>query len=39
MTLDAAPDLGWLPRVFPKNCRVIISTLPGRSLTAIEQRR
>ncbi|MEK6261703.1 MAG: tetratricopeptide repeat protein, partial [Planctomycetota bacterium] len=36
--VDAAPDLGWLPRVFPKNCRVIISTLPGRSLTAIEQR-
>ena len=36
--VDAAPDLGWLPRVFPKNCRVIISTLPGRSLNAIEQR-
>ncbi len=36
--VDAAPDLGWLPRVFPKNCRVIVSTLPGRSLTAIEQR-
>ncbi|MEK6258847.1 MAG: tetratricopeptide repeat protein [Planctomycetota bacterium] len=36
--VDHAPDLGWLPRVFPKNCRVIISTLPGRSLTAIEQR-
>ena len=36
--VDAAPDLGWLPRVFPKNCRVIVSTLPSRSLTAIEQR-
>ncbi len=36
--VDAAPDLSWLPRVFPKNCRVIVSTLEGRSLTAIEQR-
>ena len=36
--LDNAPDLGWLPRVFPKYCRVIVSTLPGRSLKAIEQR-
>ena len=22
--VDNAPDLGWLPRVFPKNCRVIL---------------
>lgn len=29
--VDAAPDLGWLPRVFPKNCHVIVSTLPGRN--------
>ena len=36
--IDNAPDLGWLPRVFPQNCRVIVSTLPGRSLQAIEQR-
>lgn len=36
--VDAAPDLGWLPRVFPKNCRVILSALPGRSLDAIQQR-
>lgn len=36
--VDAAPDLGWLPRVFPSYCRVIVSTLPGRSLEAIERR-
>ncbi|HQZ66358.1 MAG TPA: DUF4062 domain-containing protein, partial [Planctomycetaceae bacterium] len=36
--IDNSPDLGWLPRVFPKYCRVIVSTLPGRSLKAIEQR-
>jgi len=36
--IDNAPDLGWLPRVFPKYCRVIVSTLPGRSLKALEQR-
>ena len=33
--VDAAPDLGWLPRVFPKNCRVIVSTLP-RPTEAVE---
>lgn len=36
--VDAAPDLGWLPRVFPQSCRVIVSTLPGRSLQAIQRR-
>ena len=36
--VDNAPDLGWLPRVFPKNCRVILSTLPGRSLDAVTAR-
>jgi tetratricopeptide (TPR) repeat protein len=35
---DAAPDLGWLPVVLPPNCRVILSTLPGRSLEAIRRR-
>ena len=36
--VDYAPELGWLPRVFPRHCRVITSTLPGRSLSALEQR-
>jgi tetratricopeptide (TPR) repeat protein len=36
--IDNAPDLGWLPRVFPKHCRVILSTLPGRSLKAVTSR-
>ncbi|MBC7816441.1 MAG: tetratricopeptide repeat protein, partial [Planctomycetaceae bacterium] len=36
--IDRAPDLGWLPCVFPKNCRVILSTLPSRSLNAVESR-
>lgn len=35
---DAARDLGWLPRVLPPNCRVILSTLPGRSLDAVRRR-
>ena len=36
--VDHAADLGWLPRVFPQNCRVILSTLPGRSHQALEER-
>ena len=36
---DAAPDLGWLPVVFPPNFRVILSTLPGRSLEATRRRQ
>ena len=35
---DNAPDLNWLPRVLPRNCRLIVSTLPGRSLDAIKRR-
>ena len=35
---DNAPDLGWLPIYFPPNIRVIVSTLPGRSMRAIEKR-
>ena len=35
---DNAPDLGWLPQYFPPNIRVILSTLPGRSLEAIQKR-
>lgn len=35
---DGAPDLNWLPRVTPRNCRIIVSTLPGRCLNAIEKR-
>ena len=35
---DNAPDLGWLPAYFPPDVRVILSTLEGRSLTAINKR-
>jgi len=35
---DNAPDLGWLPHFFPENVRVILSTLPGKSLDALEKR-
>jgi nephrocystin-3 len=35
---DTAPDLGWLPEYFPPHVRVILSTLPGRPLTALEKR-
>ena len=35
---DNAPDLGWLPGYFPPNVRVILSSLPGRSLKALEKR-
>ena len=29
---DGAPDLVWLPPVVPENVRLLVSTLPGRSL-------
>ncbi len=35
---DHALDLGWLPRVLPRNVRLIVSTLPGRSLDALRRR-
>lgn len=35
---DGAPDLVWLPQVIPSNVRVVLSTLPGRSLDAIAKR-
>jgi tetratricopeptide (TPR) repeat protein len=35
---DAAPELGWLPDVFPASCRVIVSTSPGRCLDAARRR-
>ena len=35
---DQAPDLVWLPEQFPDNVRVLVSTLPGRSLDALRQR-
>lgn len=35
---DNVLDLGWLPRYFPPNVRVILSTLPGRSLNALKER-
>ena len=34
-----APDLGWLPFEFPTNVRVVVSTLPGRSLDAVRRRQ
>jgi nephrocystin-3 len=36
---DNAPDLGWVPGYFPPNIRVILSTLPGRSLEALKKRQ
>jgi nephrocystin-3 len=36
---DNALDLGWLPEHFPPQVRLIVSTLPGRSLTEIERRK
>ena len=35
---DNAPDLGWLPWSFSPNVRLILSTLPGRSLDALKKR-
>jgi tetratricopeptide (TPR) repeat protein len=35
---DQAPDLIWLPPVIPDNIRLIVSTLPGRSLDALVKR-
>jgi tetratricopeptide (TPR) repeat protein len=35
---DGAPDLVWLPPVLPENVRLIVSTLPGRSLDEIQKR-
>jgi nephrocystin-3 len=35
---DQAPDLVWLPPVIPTNVRLIVSTLPGRSMNALSMR-
>lgn len=35
---DRARDLAWLPPVIPANIRLILSTLPGRSLEEIDRR-
>ena len=35
---DSAPDLGWLPSVVPPNVRLLVSTLPGRPLAALQRR-
>jgi len=35
---DGAPDLVWLPSVIPENIRLILSTLPGRSLDELNKR-
>ena len=35
---DNAPDLGWLPEYFPPNIRLVLSTLPGRSLNVLNRR-
>jgi tetratricopeptide (TPR) repeat protein len=36
---DAAVELGWLPAILPPTCRVILSTMPGRSLGATRRRQ
>jgi len=35
---DQAPDLVWLPPEIPGNVRLILSTLPGRSLDELKKR-
>jgi nephrocystin-3 len=35
---DNAPHLGWLPDYFPPNVRLLLSTLPGPTLGAVEKR-
>ena len=35
---DQAPDLVWLPPVIPEDVRLIVSTLPGRSLDDLARR-
>ncbi len=35
---DNARELGWLPVHFPPNIKVILSTLPGKSLDALNRR-
>ena len=35
---DQAPDLVWLPPVLPADVRLIVSTLPGRSLDDLKKR-
>jgi len=35
---DAAAELGWLPERFPSGVRVVLSTLPGRSLDVLQAR-
>ena len=35
---DGAPDLVWLPPQLPANIRLVLSTLPGRSLDEINKR-
>lgn len=35
---DNAQDLGWLPQYMPPQVRLIVSTLPGRSLNALQKR-
>jgi tetratricopeptide (TPR) repeat protein len=36
---DQAPDLVWLPPFIPENIRMILSTLPGRSLDDLNKRK
>jgi tetratricopeptide (TPR) repeat protein len=35
---DGAIDLLWLPQILPESVRVIVSTIPGRSLDKIQKR-
>ncbi len=37
--VNHARDLGWLPFEFPTNVRVVVSTLPGRSLDTVRRRQ
>jgi nephrocystin-3 len=37
--VDEAPGLSWLPKYFPDGVRLISSTLPGRTLSAVEKRQ
>ncbi|HOD81015.1 MAG TPA: DUF4062 domain-containing protein, partial [Phycisphaerae bacterium] len=35
---QGAPDLVWLPRILPAQVRLILSTIPGRSLNELRRR-
>lgn len=39
LTVSADRELWWLPSEWPENIRVVVSTLPGDSLRALQNRR